>query len=97
METYTVPEAADALGRSLPNFRRWLSNEFIPPPVLTETTRNHACYCVEELEILAQELATHDRSFAYLCAAHTEVITRMSQRIHGLRDIEFGQGNGRVR
>ncbi len=97
METYTIPEAADALGKSLPNFRRWLANELLPGPILTETARSNACYTVEELEIIARELAAHERQFAYLCEKHVETITRISQMIHGLRDVEFGSGNGRTR
>lgn len=97
MEVYTIPEAADALGRSLSNFRRWLANSLLPAPILTETVHNHACYCVEELEVIARELVVHEREFAYLCEQHTETITRICQHIHGLRDVEFGQGNGRVR
>jgi hypothetical protein len=96
METYTIPEAADALGKSLSNFRRWLLNEWIPAPILSDTTRQVACFCVEELEILARVLATHERNFSYLCAQHTDVITNMSQLIHGYRDVEFGHGNGRT-
>ncbi len=96
MEVYTIPQAADALGRSLPNFRRWLANDLLPPPILTETGRNHACYCTEELEIIARELAVHDREYAYFCAQHTETIIRIAQAIHGFRDEEFAQ-NGRTR
>jgi hypothetical protein len=97
MESYTVPEAAKALGRSLSNFRRWLDTEIIPAPVLSDTGRSYACYCVGELEIIAQELREHERNFVSLCASHTDTILRISQRIHGFRDTEFEQAHLRTR
>lgn len=97
MESYTVPEAAEALGRSESSFRRWLAGELIPGPVVSETVKNTACYTSGELEIIAAELAEHERNFTNLCAAHTEVVIRMSQRIHGYRDIEYGINNVRGR
>jgi hypothetical protein len=96
-ESYTVPEAAAALGRSESSFRRWLQSELVPAPVVSETVRNVACYTAGELEIIAAELALHERSFTNLCESHTDVVIRISQRIHGHRDTEFGQRNSRAR
>jgi hypothetical protein len=97
LETYTVPEAAEALGRSESNFRRWLQNEIVPAPFLVETTNKHVCYCLEELEIIGRHLAQHETGFASLCRSHDETITRMYQAIHGFRDMEFRQVAGRTR
>ena len=97
LECYTIPEAAEALGRSLSNFRRWLENEIMPAPILNDTSRHVACYSVGELEIIAEVLREHERTFTSLCATHTDTILRMSQRLHGFRDIEFGQATRRTR
>ena len=96
METYTIPEAADALGRSLSNFRRWLQSELIPVPILSDTARATACYCVEELEIIIRELNAHEREFVSLCTSHHQTINRIAQAIHGFRDVEFSPPNRRV-
>lgn len=85
METYTIPEAAAAMGRSLANFRRWVNGELIPLPVLKETGRGYYCYSREELRILSRILADHEREFSYFCAKHEAVSTRMHQSIMGYR------------
>ncbi len=97
LEVFTIPEAADSLGRSLPNFRRWLANDMLPAPIITDTSRNLACYSVLELEIIARELATHEREFANFCQQHEDTIIRISQAIHALRDVEFASTPGRTR
>lgn len=95
--TYSIPEAAEAIGRSEPTFRRWLSSHLVPPPILTDAVRHVACYSMDELDIIRQELFTHERNFTAFCESHTETIIRIAQRMHGHRDVEFGQGNGRTR
>lgn len=87
--SYNVLEAAAALGRSESAFRRWLTREVIPAPVLIDQVRLNGCYSMEELEIIAEELREHERHFANLCESHHETIIRISQRIHGLRDVEY--------
>ena len=91
LNTYTIIEAAEALGRSLPNFRRWVNNEIIPSAILRETSRNLFCYCSGELQLIAEILATHERDYAYLCEKHSQVIEEIAQAIHGFRDIHFGE------
>jgi hypothetical protein len=88
--TFTIPEAAEALGKSLPNFRRWITTELIPPPYLKDASRGHYCYCIGELQILARILAAHEREYAYFCAKHETVSNQMHQMIGGFRAITFG-------
>ncbi len=95
MQTYNVEEAAEALGRSLSNFRRWIANDIIPAPVLMDSARPVVLYCAEEVEIIGRNLADHESAFANLCSSHTESITRMHQSIHGFRDMEFSNPNAR--
>lgn len=90
LDSFTIPEAAAALGRSEPNFRRWLARELIPQPALLDASRGYLCYSLSELEIIAEELREHERTFQNLCETHTETIVRISQRIHGHRDVEYG-------
>lgn len=89
LRSFTVVEAAAALGRSESSMRRWLARDVLPAPVLIDPVRNNACYSLEELEIIAEELREHERNFISLCESHVETIIRISQRIHGLRDVEY--------
>ena len=91
LRTFNITEAAEALGRSLPNFRRWVNNEMIPEPVLRETTRRLFCYSGGELQLIAQVLARHEQEFSYFCEKHTQVVEEIAQAIHGYRDINFGE------
>lgn len=97
LATYTIPEAAEALGRSESSFRRWLKEELLPMPILSETTRGTACYGADEVEIIAEELRAHESNFANLCASHVDVVIRISQRVHGLRDVEYSNNLTRMR
>lgn len=92
LETYTITEAAEALGRSIANFRRWVTGELIPAPFLKDTTRGNYCYCAEELRILLRILVEHERDYVYFGAKHVTVSNRMHQSIMGFRDITFGEG-----
>lgn len=85
-ETYTIPEAAEALGRSTVNFRRWLDNDLVPLPYLKETIHGHKVYTVGELEIIAQELAVHEREFATYGRQHEAMQHRIFQRMQGYRN-----------
>lgn len=97
MESYTIPEAADAMGRSEANFRRWIDQGLIPAPYLKESVRQHLCYCRGELDILLRILIEHEREYRYFGAQHEQVSHRMFQNIMGFRDITFGRGlTGRV-
>lgn len=88
--TYTIPDAALALGKSVPNFRRWINNGLIPAPYLKDRERGYFCFCTEELRIIGRILAEHEREFAYFCAAHEVTSNTIHQAIVGYRAITFG-------
>lgn len=90
LDTYTIPEAAKALGKSEANFRRWITNDLIPSPYLKDRERSYYCYCVEELLIMARILAIHEREFVYFCAQHEMTSNQIHQQIHGYRATTFG-------
>lgn len=85
MQTYTIREASEALGKSLANFRRWVNHELIPLPVFKDTARSYYCYTKEELQIIARILAEHEREFTYFCAKHETVSNQIHQSIMGYR------------
>lgn len=90
METFTVVEAAAALGKSESQFRRWLDTEIMPQPYLQETTRGYRVYERGELEQAARILARHAREFAYLGQAHQHVINDIQQHMHAYRVGDLG-------
>lgn len=90
MDTYTIPEAAVALGKSVPNFRRWVTGDLIPAPFLKDRERGYYCYSAEELRIIARVLHQHEQEFAYFCFKHETTSNVVHQSIMGYRNMHFG-------
>lgn len=88
VESFSVPQAAEALGRSLATIRRWLGDDKIPAPILRDTTKNHMVYSVGELEVMARVIAQYEQEFTYLATARTHVVETLQQAVHAYR-IEF--------
>ncbi len=84
-ETFTIPEAAKALGKTELTLRKWIADDMLPAPVLKETQRNYAVYSSGELQIIARVLVEHEREFAYYRFDHSSTIERMHQAMHGYR------------
>lgn len=89
VSTYTVPEAARALGRSSLTFKRWIADDLIPEPVLLDTVRHYRHYSAGELNIIARELAEHEKEFSYYTAKHNETKERIMQSMDGYRRISL--------
>lgn len=85
VESYTIPEAAKALGRSELTFKRWIADDLIPEPILRDTSRNNRHYSVGELTTMARVLSEHERSYSYYTNRHTETRERMMQFMHAYR------------
>ena len=82
---YTVPKAAEALGKTTLTFKRWIKDQMIPPPVLQDTVHGYQHYSEGELELIARILAEHQREFDYFHATHTHTVERLWQAIDGYR------------
>lgn len=85
VESFTVPQAAEALGRSVSTIRRWIEADRIPAPYLEDVTHHHRVYSAGELEVLARLIAQHEREFVYLVAEHTHIVETLHQAIHAYR------------
>lgn len=85
VESFTIPQAAEALGRSLATIRRWVSGDKIPAPYLTEVVHKHKVYSVGELQVMARIIAQHERDFTYLVSEHTHIVETLQQAIHAYR------------
>ena len=85
VESFTVPEAARALGRSEVGFKRWIADGVMPPPVLRDTTRNYRHYSVGELQLIANILRAHEEDFSYLTTAHVATIGRIWEALRSYR------------
>lgn len=85
VESFTVPEAAAALGRTELTLKRWIEDDLIPQPILRDTSRNYRQYSVGELTVIARELQEHEREFRYYATAHTATRERIAQHVFAYR------------
>lgn len=85
-ETFSIAEAAKALGKSAMTIRRWVGdNELIPEPVLEDTVYHHKVYDRGELQLIAEALAAHEAEFSNLHQSHTDTIHRIAQSVDAYR------------
>jgi hypothetical protein len=89
IESFTVPEAARALGRSEIGFKRWLSDGIVPPPILLDTVRRYRHYSVGELMVIARVLREHEDEFRYLTVKHTPTIHTLWQGMQAYRAVHI--------
>lgn len=89
VESYTIPEAAEAMGKALNTFRRWIHDELIPGPYLNDAQSGYKIYSRGELDIIAQALQVHAEEFSYFRADHTTVIHQINQRIQAYRSMHI--------
>lgn len=83
VETFSIPEAALALGRQELTLRRWIDADKVPAPYLQETVRGYKVYSLGEIETLARVLSTHHS--AYLSSTDHHVITQIREHLHAYR------------
>lgn len=89
VESYTVPEAAEAMGKALNTFRRWIHDGLIPGPYLNDTQSGYLVYSRGELDIIANALQVHAQEFSYFRADHSTVIHAINQRIQAYRSMHI--------
>lgn len=85
IEVFTVPEAARALGRAELTFKRWITDELIPAPLLVDTVRGYRHYSAGELRVIARILAQHEAEFMYYSIKHEQTRHLMHQAMQGYR------------
>jgi len=85
VESFTIPQAAEALGRSVSTIRRWIESDRIPRPYLTDTHKELRVYSAGELEVMARIIGQHERDFLYLTAENRHVVEHLHQAVHAYR------------
>lgn len=85
VESFTVPQAARALGRSELCLKRWIQEGIVPAPILKDTVRNYNHYSAGELQVIARALRQHEIDFKYLTAKHTATIHALWQGMQAYR------------
>ena len=83
--SFTVPQAADALGRGVATIRRWLQADKMPAPYLEDVVHHHKVYSVGELEVIDRVIREHEREFVYLVSEHTHIVEGLHQAVHAYR------------
>lgn len=84
-ESFTIPQAAEALGRSVATLRRWIEANKLPPPLYWETTRRVGVYSVGELQVIRQLLVEHEQEYTYLVDRYSDAVERVHQAVHAYR------------
>jgi len=85
IETFTIPEAAEAFGRSVATIRRWIESDKIPGPYLQDVSRGYRVYSRGELEVMARIIAQHEQEFNYLVSNHNPVVETLQQAVSAYR------------
>lgn len=85
VEAFTIPRAAEALGRSHGTIRRWIAADKIPAPYLVDAATDHRVYSVGEMETIAGVLRVHEREFDYLSDANRHAIETLRQAVSAYR------------
>jgi excisionase family DNA binding protein len=86
VESFTVTEAAEALGRSVSTIRRWISDDKVPAPRLRDTVKQYPVYSVGELEVIARSIVEHEVNFVYVGSDYSHIVERLHQAIHAYRE-----------
>jgi hypothetical protein len=86
VETYTIGQAAEALGKSELTLKNWINDDLLPEPVLRDTVRSYRHYSVGELTVIARELAVHEETEgSHYTPRHTYTRERLMQAVHAWR------------
>lgn len=85
IESFTIAEAAEAIGRNELTFRRWVDRDMVPAPYLVDKNSRAKLYSKGELEVIARILARHSVEFQNLCETHAHVIHTMHQHMQAYR------------
>ena len=85
VECFTIPQAAEALGRSQATLRRWLEADKIPAPYLRDITRGYLVYSAGELEVMARVIGQFEAEFNYLISDRTHIVETLQQAVHAYR------------
>ena len=89
VEAYTIPEAAEAIGKAELTFKRWIYDGLIPAPILKDAMRGTQLYSIGELQTLASILVQHEREFAYLTNKHDVTVNQIHQAMQGYRAVHL--------
>ena len=85
VESFSVAEAAEALGRSVSTLRRWIADDKIPAPYLRDVSKGNNVYSVGELQVISRYLTQLEAQYAYLVSDNSLVIEQLRQALHAYR------------
>jgi hypothetical protein len=85
VESFSIVQAADALGKSAITLRRWIDADKIPAPYLQDVSKKNYVYSAGELRVVARVLSQHEREFTYLVSEHNHVVETLHQAVHAYR------------
>ena len=85
LESYTLRQTGDALGRSILTIRTWIKNGIIPEPFCTEAATGYKVYARFELDVMAEILADHETHSQYVSADNEELVGEFHECVEAVR------------
>lgn len=86
VEAYTIPEAAEALGKTALTVKRWVKDKLIPPPRFVGGNNFYKHFSHGELQLIANILIDHEQEYAYLHHTHTATVNRIWKEMETYRE-----------
>jgi hypothetical protein len=83
---YTVPSAAEAVGKSVVTFKKWMASGWIPAPVHIDMVYSHNQYTLAEVKAIVAALVRHYETYDYLNANHTSTIAAIKSGVEKARE-----------
>ena len=94
LESYTLREAAEALGRTPLTLRRWIEESLVPEMVLSDSTYGYRQFCRGEMDAMVRVLKSHEKEYSYLRKEHEKTIQRIFDAVNTYRRRRgIGDGN----
>jgi len=69
--------------------RKWIADDIIPRPILSDTDRGYMQFSEGELQIIAELLSKHEEEYDYVHYTHTTFIHSLFQRVEAYRKLNI--------
>ena len=83
--TFTIKEAAQAVGKTYLTLKRWVDDGLIPEPILKDSIYEHRHFSISEVKALHECLIEHEKFNTYLNENHEQTLVDITQSFEAIR------------